>query len=43
MALNTRILAAHQFDRHSADQQKDRLLKALTDLGYAVDLKPLAA
>jgi hypothetical protein len=29
--------------RHSTDQQRKRLVKALTDLGYAVQLKPLAA
>jgi hypothetical protein len=31
------------FDRHSTDQQKHRLVKRLADLGYAVDIKPLAA
>jgi hypothetical protein len=29
--------------RRSTDQQKKRLLKGLADLGYAVELKPLAA
>jgi hypothetical protein len=29
--------------RRSADQQKKRLVKRLTDLGYVVEIKPLAA
>jgi transposase len=28
------------FDRRSTDQQKDRLLKRLADIGYAVEIKP---
>jgi len=36
-------LGPHHFDRHSADRQKTRLLKRLADLGYAVEIKPLAA
>ena len=31
------------FDRRSTDRQKKRLIKRLTDLGYAVTIKPLAA
>jgi hypothetical protein len=30
-------------DRRSTDQQKKRLVKRLADLGYAVEIKPLAA
>ena len=30
-------------DRRSSDQQKNRLVKRLADLGYAVEIKPLAA
>jgi transposase len=36
-------LGPQHFDRHSADRQKTRLLKRLADLGYAVEIKPLAA
>ena len=36
-------LGCNHFDRRSADQQKNRLVKRLADLGYAVELKPLAA
>jgi transposase len=36
-------LGCDHFKRHSNDQQKKRLLKGLADLGYAVELKPLAA
>ena len=36
-------LGSNHFDRHSADRQKNRLVKRLADLGYAVELKPLAA
>jgi transposase len=36
-------LGCDHFKRHSTDQQKKRLLKGLADLGYAVELKPLAA
>ena len=36
-------LGRDHFDRRSADQQKKRLVKRLTDLGYAVEIKPLAA
>jgi transposase len=36
-------LGSDHFKRRSTDQQKKRLLKGLADLGYAVELKPLAA
>jgi transposase len=36
-------LGRDHFDRRSKDQQKQRLLKRLADLGYAVEIKPLAA
>jgi transposase len=36
-------LGSDHFVRHSTDQQKNRLVKRLTDLGYAVEIKPLAA
>ena len=36
-------LGPDHFDRRSTDQQKHRLVKRLADLGYAVDIKPLAA
>jgi transposase len=36
-------LGADHFNRRSTDQQKTRLVKRLADLGYAVELKPLAA
>jgi len=36
-------LGRNQFDRRSSDQQKKRLVKRLADLGYAVEIKPLAA
>jgi len=36
-------LGRDHFDRRSADQQKKRLVKRLNDLGYAVEIKPLAA
>ena len=36
-------LGPNHFDRHSADQQKQRLVKRLADLGYAVELKPITA
>ena len=36
-------LGRDHFDRRSTDQQKHRLVKRLADLGYAVDIKPLAA
>jgi len=36
-------LGRNHFDRHSTDQQKKRLIKRLADLGYAVEIKPLAA
>ena len=38
-----RDLGSVHFVRHSTDQQKNRLVKRLTDLGYAVEIKPLAA
>ncbi len=36
-------LGRNHFDRRSSDQQKKRLVKRLVDLGYAVEIKPLAA
>ena len=36
-------LGCSHFDRRSTDQQKKRLVKRLADLGYAVEIKPLAA
>ena len=36
-------LGRNHFDRRSTDKQKQRLVKRLTELGYAVDIKPLAA
>jgi transposase len=36
-------LGRNYFDRRSTDQHKKRLVKRLADLGYAVELKPLAA
>jgi transposase len=36
-------LGGNHFDRRSAEQQKKRLVKRLADLGYAVELMPLAA
>jgi transposase len=36
-------LGRDHFDRRSTDRQKKRLIKRLTDLGYAVTIKPLAA
>jgi len=36
-------LGHNHFNRHSADRQKHRLVKRLADLGYAVEIKPLAA
>ena len=36
-------LGHDHFNRRSKDQQKLRLIKRLTDLGYAVEIKPLAA
>jgi transposase len=36
-------LGGDHFKRHSTDQQKKRLVKRLSELGYAVELKPLAA
>jgi transposase len=35
-------LGVGHFNRHSKDQQKSRLVKRLADLGYAVEVKPLA-
>ena len=35
-------LGRNHFDRRSSDQQKNRLVKRLADLGYAVEIKPLA-
>jgi transposase len=36
-------LGRDHFDRRSTDQQKKSLVKRLADLGYAVEIKPLAA
>ena len=36
-------LGHDHFNRRSKDQQKQRLVKRLADLGYAVEIKPLAA
>ena len=36
-------LGSNDFDRRSADQQKYRLIKRLADLGYVVEIKPMAA
>jgi transposase len=36
-------LGYNHFDRRSTDQQKTRLIKRLAALGYAVEIKPLAA
>jgi transposase len=36
-------LGRDHFDRRSTDQQKNSLVKRLADLGYAVEIKPLAA
>jgi hypothetical protein len=36
-------LGRNHFDRRSTDQQKKRPVKRLADLGYAVEIKPLAA
>src|SRR6266480_4742252 len=36
-------LGCNHFDRRSTDHQKKRLVKRLADLGYAVEIKPLAA
>jgi transposase len=36
-------LGCDHFKCHSADQQKKRLVKRLSDLGFAVERKPLAA
>ena len=38
-----RDLGRNHFDRRSTDQQKNRLIKRLAELGYAVEIKPLAA
>ena len=36
-------LGRDHFDRRSTDKQKQRLVKRLTELGYVVEIKPLAA
>jgi hypothetical protein len=36
-------LGSGHFDRRSKNQQKNRLVKRLADLGYAVAIKPLTA
>jgi transposase len=36
-------LGLKHFDRYATDRQKARLVKRLADLGYAVEIKPLAA
>jgi transposase len=35
-------VGCNHFDRRSTDQQKKRLVKRLAELGYAVEIKPLA-
>jgi len=34
-------LGPNHFDAHAKERQKNRLLKRLADLGYAVELMPL--
>jgi transposase len=36
-------LGSDHFKRYSTDQQKNRLVKRLSELGFAVELKPLVA
>jgi hypothetical protein len=36
-------LGPNHFDRRSKERQKNRLVKRLADLGYAVELAPLAS
>jgi transposase len=36
-------LGRNHFDRRSTEKQKQRLVKRLTELGYAVEIKPLTA
>jgi hypothetical protein len=36
-------LGCNHFDRRSTDKQKQRLVKRLAELGYVVEIKPLAA
>jgi hypothetical protein len=36
-------LGRDHFVRRSTDQQKNRLVKSLADLGYTVEIKPIAA
>ena len=36
-------LGCNHFHRRSTEQQKKRLVKRFADLGYAVEIKPLAA
>ena len=36
-------LGCNHFDRRSTDQQKNRLVKRLAELGYAVEITPIAA
>ena len=36
-------LGPNHFDRRSKERQKNRLIKRLTDMGYAVQLAPLPA
>ena len=36
-------LGRNHFDRRSTDKQKQRLVKRLAELGYVVEIKPLAA
>jgi hypothetical protein len=36
-------LGSRHFNRRSKDQQKNRLVKRLADLGYAVEITPRAA
>jgi hypothetical protein len=36
-------LGWNHFDRRSTDKQKQRLVKRLAELGYVVEIKPIAA
>jgi hypothetical protein len=36
-------LGCNHFDRRSTDKQKQRLVKRLAELGYVVEIKPIAA
>ena len=36
-------LGCNHLDRRSTDKQKQRLVKRLAELGYVVEIKPIAA